>query len=105
MPTSQIFEGDPTVPPGRRKIELSDTVREAWEEQLKQSAEAAKRAEQSHKMTVYLANKAGLTYDEISKVLGVSSSVVGNWKAEIEAARGEDRRGRALRPTERGAYG
>lgn len=84
---------------------MSDTVREAWEEQLRQSAENVRRVEQNHKLTVYLANKAGLTFSEIADVLDVSSSTVGNWKVEIEEERGESRRRRAIRPGERDENG
>lgn len=93
--------GTPTVPPGRRKLTLSDGVREAFEEQLRQSAENLQRVTDNHKMTVYLANKAGLTYDEIAEILDVSSSVIGNWRSEVAEKRGEVRRRRPDEPGER----
>lgn len=94
------------MPPGRRKIELSDPVREALTEQLLQSKRAVKQAERDYKNTVYLAYKAGLTVREISDILSdeegtISSSTVGNWKTEIEQARNHGGRGHAQRPGER----
>lgn len=79
---------------------MSDGVREAWEAQLKQSAETLQRTEENHKTTVYLAHKAGMTYDEIGKVLGVSSSVIGNWRAEVAQTRDQSRRRSAQQPGE-----
>lgn len=96
MPT----EGTQIVPP-KRKITLSDDVREAFTERLKHSQACAERAEEDFLIDVYLMNLSGMTIAEIAEALGQKTSTVGDWKRKGEEARsrrgGIDSDGRAER--------
>ncbi|MGV9850453.1 ECF-type sigma factor [Streptomyces sp. NPDC003442] len=76
--------------PPKKKLTLTDEVRETMEEALELSHEGFKRAHQeieTFKMKVSLANQGGLTIEEIAVILGVSSSTVGRWKMDGDEAR------------------
>ncbi|KUJ70828.1 hypothetical protein ACZ90_00475 [Streptomyces albus subsp. albus] len=78
--------------PARRRLVLDDQLRETMEETLRLSMESYQRAleeELAFKMRLSLASQAGLRIDDISTILGVSSSTVGRWKAEGDRARQE----------------
>jgi transposase len=82
------------VPP-RKRIDLSADVREALEEDLALSYEAYQRNAEEFKMKLAVLNTAGLTVQEISDVIGVGKSTVGDWKRQGEEARN---RRRGIRP-------
>lgn len=72
--------------PPKRKITLSDEVREALLGRLEQSRETSDRAREAFFVDVYLMNRAGLTEKEEAERLGVSSATVNDWKRRGEEA-------------------
>lgn len=86
--------------PPRKRIELSQDVREALEEDLALSYDAYQRAGEEFKMKVAVLNRAGLTVQDISDVIGVGKSTVGDWKRQGEEARDRRRGIRAGGPGE-----
>lgn len=77
--------------PPRKRIELSQDVREALEEDLKLSYEAYCRTEEDFKIKLALANRAGLTIQDLSDAIDVGKSTVGDWKRQGEEARNRRR--------------
>ncbi|MFD5107105.1 hypothetical protein [Streptomyces cinereoruber] len=84
---------------------MSQDVREALEEDLKLSFEAYCRTEEDFKIKLALANRAGLTIQDLSDVINVGKSTVGDWKRQGEEARDRRRGVRPGGPGERGTDG
>lgn len=84
--------------PPRKKIQLSDDVREAFKGRLTHSKEIADRAEEDFHIEVFLMNKSGLTFGEIALQLNTRTSTVSDWKKKGEEAfeRRESARSRQL---------
>lgn len=76
--------------PPKKRITLSDEVREAVLEDVALSHEQAIDADKREKIRIFLATEQGLTTYEIAERLGVSQSVVSKWSRQGEQAR--DRR-------------
>ncbi|UQA91670.1 helix-turn-helix domain-containing protein [Streptomyces halobius] len=74
---------------------MSDDVREALEEDLLMSYKGARSAWEDFKVTAHLANRAGLTHQEIADLLDVGKTTAGDWCREGEQARTGRRGGRA----------
>jgi hypothetical protein len=73
------------VPP-RKRIELSDEVREALRGRLSVAKDVKDQAEESFYIEVFLMFKAGLTFDEITSELRASVGAVSDWKKKGEGA-------------------
>jgi DNA-binding transcriptional regulator YiaG len=87
------------VPP-RKKIQLSDDVREAFKGRLTHSKEIADRAEEDFHIEVFLMNKSGLTFEEIATQLNTRTSTVSDWKKKGEEAFGRRESARDQQPGE-----
>lgn len=89
----------------RKKIELSDHVRNAILDEIELIAEAAQRADEDKKIRVYLAREQGVLQADMASKLGVSTSVISLWSKQGEQARDRRRSERADRSGEREPVG
>lgn len=72
--------------PPKKKVDLPDHVRAAVLADVELTHQQAVQAEQTDKIRVYLAIEQGLTTYELAERLGVSQSVVSNWRRQGEEA-------------------
>ena len=72
--------------PPRKRVTLSDEVREAFKARLSHSKQSADRAEEDFHIDVYLMNRSGLTFEEIAQEIRTRTSTVSDWKKKGEEA-------------------
>jgi DNA-directed RNA polymerase specialized sigma24 family protein len=94
------------VPP-KKKVQLSDDVRDAFKRQLADAKRVSDQATENFYVQVYLMNLSGLTFQEIAEIFGTRTSTVSDWKrkgeeayAARESARSQEPGEDPLRPAE-----
>lgn len=90
--------------PPKKRVDLPDHVRAAVLADVELTHQQAVSAEENDKIRIYLASEQGLTTYELAQRLGVSQSVVSNWRRQGEEAylrRESARSGRAGQDSDR----
>lgn len=72
--------------PPKKRITLSESVREALINDVALTHQAAIEADERDKIRIYLAVEQGLTTGELAEGMGVSQSAVSNWRRQGEEA-------------------